>query len=114
MGITPDRSTYPARPSLKRAALLVLACVRMRRGAEAWAKSRRIHERIVGKLDSMRRASVAGIAASPARIAGGAGAGGRSGGAKGERARKSLEGQLVSSRRVSELRSEGRRTGSGR
>jgi len=106
MGITPDRSVHAPRPSLRRAGLLVLACVRMRRGAEAWAKSRRVHERIVGKLESMRRAdggarSVGAGAGSRRSLDGGAGAGAG--------ARKSAEGQLVSSRRVSELRSEGRR-----
>jgi hypothetical protein len=34
---------------------MIMAGVRMRKGAEEWRKSRKIHERIVGKLEGMKR-----------------------------------------------------------
>jgi hypothetical protein len=56
MGITPDR-TLPQekRPTLRTVALMVRAGVRMKRGAEEWAKSKKIQERLLGSLESMRR-----------------------------------------------------------
>lgn len=81
----------------------------MKRGAEAWAKSRKVHERIVGKFEGMRRAS-------GSAVRGGGVATGTVGRAeKGEkRARRSLDAPSPSastvakreSRRVSELRRE--------
>ncbi|OBT49005.1 hypothetical protein VE00_00016 [Pseudogymnoascus sp. WSF 3629] len=106
MGITPDRTTLPPRPSLRRVGWMVIACVRMKRGAEAWAKSRKVHERIVGKFEGMRRASVGG--GVPKVSTGRAERGGE------KRTRRSLDA-LASpaavvakkeSRRVSELRRE--------
>lgn len=84
---------------------MVIACVRMKRGAEAWAKNRKVHERIVGKFEGMRRASGGSLAGRPE---------------KEKRARRSLDAPSPSasavagpgavakreSRRVSELRRE--------
>ncbi|KFZ21776.1 hypothetical protein V502_02905 [Pseudogymnoascus sp. VKM F-4520 (FW-2644)] len=106
MGITPDRTTLPPRPSLRRVGWMVIACVRMKRGAEAWAKSRKVHERIVGKFEGMRRASSgAGVATGTVGRA-----------EKEKKGRRSLDAPSASaaasavakreSRRVSELRRE--------
>jgi Pericentrin-AKAP-450 domain of centrosomal targeting protein len=57
MGITPDRTIHEKKPSLRTVAIMVRAGVRMRRGAEQWAKSRKIHERLVATLEVMRRKS---------------------------------------------------------
>ncbi|KFY53966.1 hypothetical protein V497_08062 [Pseudogymnoascus sp. VKM F-4516 (FW-969)] len=102
MGITPDRTTLPPRPSLRRVGWMVIACVRMKRGAEAWAKSRKVHERIVGKFEGMRRSSTGGAV-------GGASLGGAGVGVK--KTRRSLDAPSTTavakgSRRVSELRRE--------
>ena len=115
MGITPDRTTLPPRPSLRRIGWMVIACVRMKRGAEAWAKSRKVHERIVGKFEGMRRASAGASAGGGGGGAVGMGRGDRE--VRGEkRARRSLDAPSASasavavakkeSRRVSELRRE--------
>lgn len=84
--------------------------MRMKRGAETWAKSRKVHERIVGKFEGMRRASTGG-ASSGASASTGAGRAER--GVERERkARRSLDppsttaGVKKESRRVSELRRE--------
>jgi hypothetical protein len=55
MGITPDKTTSAKRPSLRTVFIMVRAGVRMKRGAEHWAKSRKIHERLVSTLEVMRR-----------------------------------------------------------
>jgi hypothetical protein len=57
MGITPDRTIHVKKPSFRTVAIMVRACVRMKRGAEQWAKSRQIHEKIVNKLEVMKRKS---------------------------------------------------------
>ena len=120
MGITPDTTIHFARPSLKRVGLAVLATVRMKRGAEQWAKSRKIHDKLAGKVAEMRRTSNVDDSQyrTPKRISsrreaprsehrdlsmsGGLGAMGR----------KSLQDTLASvanAKRVAELRGEGRR-----
>jgi hypothetical protein len=43
------------KPSFRTIAIMVRAGVRMKRGAEQWAKSRQIHEKLVTKLEVMRR-----------------------------------------------------------
>jgi hypothetical protein len=55
MGITPDRSIHVKKPSFRTVAIMVRAGVRMKRGAEQWAKSRQLHEKLVTKLEVMRR-----------------------------------------------------------
>jgi hypothetical protein len=55
MGITPDKAISAKRPSLRTVFIMVRAGVRMKRGAEQWAKSRKIHERLVSTLEVMRR-----------------------------------------------------------
>lgn len=54
MGITPDRTIHEKKPSLRTVAIMVIAGVRMRRGAEKWAKSKKIHERLVTTVEAMR------------------------------------------------------------
>jgi len=56
MGITPDVTVHERRPSLKSAALAVVAAIRMQRLAEAWAVNRKVQEQLKMKLESMRRA----------------------------------------------------------
>lgn len=43
--------------SFRVVAKMVLASVRMKRGAQEWAKSRHIHERLVASKQSMKRQS---------------------------------------------------------
>ncbi|KFY73851.1 hypothetical protein V499_06082 [Pseudogymnoascus sp. VKM F-103] len=103
MGITPDRTVLPPRPSLRRVGWMVIACVRMKRGAEAWAKSRKVHERIVGKFEGMRRASSGSVVTGTGKV---------EKGVEKERRRRSdgpsspAVGVKKESRRVSELRRE--------
>ena len=103
MGITPDRTVLPPRASLRRVGWMVIACVRMKRGAEAWAKSRKVHERIVGKFEGMRRASSGSVVTGTGKV---------EKGAEKERRRRSdgpsspAVGVKKESRRVSELRRE--------
>lgn len=73
----------------------------MRRGAEAWAKSRKIHDRLAGKVKEMKRMGGRSSSAGPS--------GGR-------REEKSDRSYLATPRRVSgraEPRSEGRASMSG-
>lgn len=56
MGITPDVTVHERRPSLKSAALAVVAAIRMQKLAEAWAVNRKVQEQLKMKLESMRRA----------------------------------------------------------
>ena len=126
MGITPDTTLRPEKPSLKRVGLAVLATIRMRRGAEAWAKSRKIHDRLAGKVKEMKRvegrSSSAGPSSrreersylsTPRRVSGrpeprSEGRASMSGGL----GRKSLQDTLASvanAKRVAELRGEGKR-----
>jgi len=83
---------------------MVIACVRMKRGAEAWAKSRKVHERIVGKFEGMRRSSTGGAGLGGSTSLGGGGVGVK-------KTRRSLDAPSATavakgSRRVSELRRE--------
>lgn len=57
MGITPDITIHERRPTLKAAALAVVASIRMRNFAASWAQSRKIQEQLKMKLESMRRTS---------------------------------------------------------
>lgn len=57
MGITPDRTIHKEKPTLRIVAIMVRAGIRMKRGAEQWAKSRKIHERLISTLEVMRRKS---------------------------------------------------------
>lgn len=41
--------------SLRAVALMVMAGVRMKRDAEKWAKSRKVHDRLVSTLTTMKR-----------------------------------------------------------
>lgn len=81
--------------------------MRMKRGAEAWAKSRKVHERIVGKFEGMRRASTGGSTGGGVGVTTGAGRAERE-----RKGRRSLDppsasaGAKKESRRVSELRRE--------
>lgn len=57
MGITPDITVHERRPTLKSAALAVVAAIRMQRLADGWAQNRKIHDQLKQKLESMRRAN---------------------------------------------------------
>lgn len=50
----PTATEEKKRPTLKAVALMVRATIRMRTGAEQWAKSRKIHDALVAKVESMR------------------------------------------------------------
>jgi hypothetical protein len=55
MGITPDSSVLTRKPSLKTAALAVIATLRMAKQAQGWAVNRKLHAQLVQKLQAMRR-----------------------------------------------------------
>jgi hypothetical protein len=55
MGITPDRTIVEEKPTLRTVAFMIMATVRMKRGAAQWAKSRKVHERLVASLEVMKR-----------------------------------------------------------
>jgi hypothetical protein len=57
IGVTPDYSFREKRASLRGCGLAVVASIRMRKMAEAWAGSRKLHESLLRKLESMRRKS---------------------------------------------------------
>ncbi|EMD68941.1 hypothetical protein COCSADRAFT_278465 [Bipolaris sorokiniana ND90Pr] len=57
MGITPDVTIHDRRPTLKSAALAVIAAFRMQKFADDWAQNRKIHEQLKAKLEGMRRNS---------------------------------------------------------
>jgi hypothetical protein len=57
MGITPDITIRQARPSLKSAALVFIAAIRMQKLADGWAQNRKISEQLKAKLEGMRRSS---------------------------------------------------------
>jgi hypothetical protein len=57
MGITPDITVHERRPTLKSAALAVIAAIRMQKFSNDWAQNRKIHDQLKQKLESMRRAS---------------------------------------------------------
>jgi hypothetical protein len=55
MGITPDITIHDRRPTLKSAALAVVAALRMQKFADEWAQNRKIHEQLKAKLEGMKR-----------------------------------------------------------
>lgn len=57
MGITPDITIHERRPTMKAAALAIIATIRMQKLADGWAQNRKIHDQLKQKLESMRRAS---------------------------------------------------------
>lgn len=61
MGITPDITIHDRRPTLKSAALAVIAALRMQKFADDWAQNRKIHEQLKAKLEGMRRNSRRGV-----------------------------------------------------
>lgn len=96
----------------------------MKRGAEAWAKSRKIHDKLAGKVAEMRRASNGDDASqyrTPKRVSGGRREEPRSehralsismSAGLASVGRKSLQDTLASvanAKRVAELRGEGKR-----
>jgi hypothetical protein len=44
--------------TFRQVAIMIRATIRMKKGAEQWAKSRKIHDSIVAKVESMKRKSV--------------------------------------------------------
>ncbi|KAM3069969.1 hypothetical protein ACMFMG_003995 [Clarireedia jacksonii] len=57
MGLASDESAPAKKPTIRSVSFMIMAGVRMRKGAEEWRKSRKLHERIVGKLEGMKRAA---------------------------------------------------------
>ncbi|KAF2155184.1 hypothetical protein K461DRAFT_276378 [Myriangium duriaei CBS 260.36] len=57
MGITPDVSVREKRPSLKAAGHAIIATIRMRKMQQAWAGSKKLHESLLKKLESMKARS---------------------------------------------------------
>ncbi|KAF2211995.1 hypothetical protein CERZMDRAFT_42031 [Cercospora zeae-maydis SCOH1-5] len=55
IGVTPDMSFREKKRSLKSVACMVLAGVRMQRGAERWRECRRVEESLLKKLEGVRR-----------------------------------------------------------
>jgi Pericentrin-AKAP-450 domain of centrosomal targeting protein len=51
----PPRLAREKKPTLKAVAIMVRATIRMRKGAEQWAKSKKIHEALMAKVESMQR-----------------------------------------------------------
>jgi len=56
MGITPDHTVREKKPTLRTVGLAVLATVRMQRMQVAWAENKKVHESLIKKLESMKRA----------------------------------------------------------
>jgi hypothetical protein len=69
MGIKPDRTIVEKTPSLRTVAFMVVATIRMRRGAAQWAKSRKVHDRLVAGLEVMKRKARKAAAAATAATA---------------------------------------------
>lgn len=63
MGIKPDPALYripsvadgTKKPTFLVVATMVRAAVRMKRGAEEWAQSRKLHDRLLQGLEAMRK-----------------------------------------------------------
>jgi hypothetical protein len=51
----PPRPTREKKPTFKTVAIMVRATIRMRKGAEQWVKSKKIHEALMAKVESMQR-----------------------------------------------------------
>lgn len=51
----PPRPVREKKPTLKMVAIMIRATIRMRKGAERWAKSKKIHEALIAKAESMKR-----------------------------------------------------------
>ena len=69
MGITPDITIHERRPTLKSAALAVVAALRMQKFADDWAQNRKIHEQLKAKLEGMKRNNRRGVGMSIAHSA---------------------------------------------
>jgi hypothetical protein len=55
MGISPDQTIIEKRPTIRTVALMIMAASRMKKGAKEWAKSRKLHERLVERVEVMKR-----------------------------------------------------------
>lgn len=62
MGISPDRTIIEKRPTLRVVALMVMASLKMKKGAKEWAKSRKVHDRLVERVEVMKRKARKSIA----------------------------------------------------
>lgn len=51
----PVRPTKEKKTTLKTVSLMVRATIRMKKGADQWAKSKKIHEALIAKVESMKR-----------------------------------------------------------
>ena len=68
MGITPDLRIRERKPSLRTAALAVMAILRMRRLQREWAGAAKVHESLVKKLEQMRTMGKRGGAPAVASV----------------------------------------------
>jgi len=57
MGITPVPEEAPRKPTLKTVGVMVVAAVRMRKLQQAWAVNKEQHEKLIKKLDAVRKRS---------------------------------------------------------
>lgn len=54
----PPRPVKEKKTTLKTVALMVRATIRMKKGAEQWAKSKKIHEALLAKVEFMKRQDI--------------------------------------------------------
>ena len=54
----PERPKPVKKATFRQIAIMIRATIRMKKGAEQWAKSRKIHDSIVAKVESMKRKSM--------------------------------------------------------
>jgi hypothetical protein len=51
----PERPKVEKKRTLRQVAIMIRATVRMKKGAEQWGKSKKIHERLMTSAEAMRR-----------------------------------------------------------
>lgn len=56
MGIVQDVSVREKKHSLRTVGFTIIASIRMRKMAQAWAGNKKVHESLLKKLDGMKRA----------------------------------------------------------
>ena len=54
----PERPKPVNKATFRQVAIMIRATIRMKKGVEQWAKSRKIHDSIVAKMESMKRKSM--------------------------------------------------------
>jgi hypothetical protein len=51
----PERPKPVKKATFRQVAIMIRATIRMKKGAEQWAKSRKIHDSILAKVESMKQ-----------------------------------------------------------